>query len=57
MYLCVCNDVTKDQIINDIKKGLSEKDSNISSDLKSEAICDAKEVFPEPIFPSIAIKL
>ena len=26
MYLCVCNDVTKDQIINDIKKGLSENE-------------------------------
>lgn len=26
MYLCVCNDVTKEQVIIDIKKGLTEKE-------------------------------
>ena len=26
MYLCVCNDVTKEQIINDIKQGLLESE-------------------------------
>ena len=26
MYLCVCNDVTREQIINDIKQGLSESE-------------------------------
>jgi bacterioferritin-associated ferredoxin len=26
MYLCVCNDVTKEQVIIDIKKGLTEQE-------------------------------
>ena len=24
MYLCVCNSITKDQVIEDLKKGLTE---------------------------------